>query len=45
LLYSGAFWALAAVDVLALIGSTDLVDNLCFAGLALINAYVLIRIK
>lgn len=45
LLYSGAFWALAAVDILALIGSTELVDNLCFAGLALINAYFLLRIK
>jgi hypothetical protein len=45
LLYSGAFWALAAVDILALIGSADLVDSLCFAGLALINALVLVRIK
>jgi len=41
LFYSGAFWALSLVDVLALVGSTDLVENLCFAGLALINAYVL----
>ena len=43
LLCSGAFWALTLVDVMALIGSTDLLENLSFAGLALINAYALAR--
>jgi hypothetical protein len=44
LFYCAGFWALAAVDILALAGASDLVEALTFSGLTLINVAVLLRI-
>jgi hypothetical protein len=42
--YASGFWALAAVDILALAGATDIIEALTFAGLTLINVAVLLHI-
>ena len=42
--YASGFWALALVDIMALAGSTDIVEALTFAGLTLINVAVMLRI-
>ena len=44
LLFASGFWSLALVDIMALAGSTDIVEALTFAGLTLINVAVMLRI-
>jgi len=44
LLFASGFWALAVVDIMALAGSTDIIEALTFAGLTLINVAVLLHI-
>lgn len=42
--YASGFWVLALVDIMALAGSTDIVEALTFAGLTLINVAILLRL-
>jgi len=44
LYYCAGFWVLAVVDIMALAGSTDIVEALTFAALTLINVAVMLRI-
>lgn len=44
LLFSAGFWMLAIVDILALAGANDLVEALTFAGLAIMNVGVILRL-
>lgn len=44
LIFSGAFWLLAVVDILALAGANDIVESLTFAALTIINVGVILRI-
>ena len=45
LLFSAGFWILAVIDIMALAGANDLVEALTFAGLAIINVGVLLRLS
>jgi len=42
--YASGFWVLALVDIMALAGSTDIVEALTFAGLTLLNVAILLRL-
>ena len=44
LLFSAGFWMLAIVAILALAGTTDIIEALTLAGLTLINVAILLRL-